>query len=58
MAVLYIKLTENVTANLSCSMNSVILEFINQIQKDKHGTNYMGAEILLNQRILHFLATE
>ena len=34
MAVLYIKLTENLTAKLSCSMNSVILEFANKIQKN------------------------
>jgi hypothetical protein len=47
MAVLYIKLTENLTAKLSCSMNSVILEFANQIHEDEHGTNHMGTEILL-----------
>jgi hypothetical protein len=47
MAVLYIKLTENLTAKLSCSMNSVILESANQIHEDEHGTNHMGTEILL-----------
>ena len=54
----YTKPIENLTAKFLCSMNSVIPEFTNQIKKDEHGINYMGAEILLNQRILHFLAIE